>query len=370
MQELEAADLTASETTLRQLAAAGTRAPSGDNTQPWRMVVDSEASTVEFVIDELRDPSPMNSGQRMSRIAVGAVVETAVQTADANGVEVSVDVRPDGGSASLRIKNAAAGGFSVPDFIRKRTVNRRIYQSRGVDPATIASLQSELADTNRIRTLCVTAPAAIAAFAEIVSDADALMFGNRTIRAAFMQNVRFDAPANEEVDEGLSLASLELHGAELAAFRMLRRLPQWLLPSKQVGGTFAKQTKLLVESAAGILLGVARDDENETDFAVGRSMQQGWLALTRYGLAAQPMMSLPVLDNIMRHCEPELQSQLGVDHVDDLKRRLGSLLPELGDARPAFLLRFGYADPPSGRCGRRRLEDVVKRREAVGAAEA
>ena len=60
---------------LETLIAAGIQAPSGDNTQPWRFMVDSQARTIAAHVDETRDPSPMNSGQRMSRIAVGAAVE-------------------------------------------------------------------------------------------------------------------------------------------------------------------------------------------------------------------------------------------------------------------------------------------------------
>ena len=45
------------------LTAAG-RAPSGDNTQPWRFVVNSDSGTIALEEDASRDPSPMNAGRR------------------------------------------------------------------------------------------------------------------------------------------------------------------------------------------------------------------------------------------------------------------------------------------------------------------
>jgi nitroreductase len=57
--------------TLDTLLARAVRAPSGTNTQPWRFVVDDEARTIALDLDPARDPSPMNAGQRMARIALG-----------------------------------------------------------------------------------------------------------------------------------------------------------------------------------------------------------------------------------------------------------------------------------------------------------
>ena len=68
---------------LEALVAAASRAPSGDNTQPWRFVVDRARGLVTIAVDPRRDPSPMNAGQRMARIACGAALENLVQAARA-----------------------------------------------------------------------------------------------------------------------------------------------------------------------------------------------------------------------------------------------------------------------------------------------
>jgi hypothetical protein len=85
-------------------------------------------------------------------------------------------------------------------------------------------------------------------------------------------------------------------------------------------------------------------------------------------MAAQPMMALLVLDNILEHGTPALLASLGRDRLVALLEEFRSLVPELGNDRPAFLMRFGFALPPSGRTGRRPVKAVIQPSRA-GAAE-
>jgi hypothetical protein len=122
---------------------------------------------------------------------------------------------------------------------------------------------------------------------------------------------------------------------------------------------FAAKARQLVASASGLCLVVAPDSAAATDVLVGQAMQRAWLALTAQGLAVQPMMSLLVLENAGEHGTPELVASLGRDRLADLRDTLRALVPEIGTGRPAFLMRFGYALPPSGRTGRLPLTSVV-----------
>src|SRR5262249_52990477 len=184
--------------------------------------------------------------------------------------------------------------------------------------------------------------------------ADALMFGCSAIRQAFLSKVRFDAPAARPVDHGLSLASLELSVSERFGLRMMPYLPDGVLKLTGACNAFATKAQELVESSSGMCLVVAPDNLPATDWNVGRALQRAWLGLTAQGLAAQPMMSLLVLENIRDHGRRDLLAALGPDRLEALRHDLRKLLPEISGRRPAFLLRFGFAPPPSGRTGRMR----------------
>src|SRR5262249_46537339 len=94
---------------LEALLDAAIRAPSGDNTQPWRFAVAAEEGAIEFSLDETRDPSPMNSGQRMARIALGAAIENFLQTAQAHGWESRLEPLDSAGRVRVKVSRLPEG---------------------------------------------------------------------------------------------------------------------------------------------------------------------------------------------------------------------------------------------------------------------
>lgn len=338
-----------SQATLEELVRAAIRAPSGDNTQPWLFELDDEQNRLLVAVDEERDRSPMNAGQRMSRIAVGAAVENVVRLAEANGLKPVCEATTNGLRITVSL-NAVSGEMTPDEVIFRRTTNRRMYDRRPISPEVANELANRTSAFQGVSTHWILDREKIRGLASLISRADDIMFGNPVIRSAFLDNVRYDADDCEEVEYGLSLGSLEVRGLERTAFRMLPRLPTWLLQLGRIGRTFARKTRKMVLSSSGLCLGVARDDEPSTDLTVGRAMQRAWLALTEHGLAAQPMMSLLVLQNALTHGSAALRHSLKLARVEELLDEFSAVRPTSG--RPAFLLRCGYAQPPSGRCGR------------------
>ena len=339
------------------LLEAATRAPSGDNTQPWRFVVEGE--TVSLDLDPARDPSPMNSGQRMSRIAVGAALENLLRAAQALGLVAELDPDPAPFLARVRLTGEATDASRLGPHFGARATNRRPYDGRSVAPEVLARLADQTPEADGVVTRWVVGTDRLKALAVPIGRSDGLMFGDPTMRRAFLGNVRFDRPAAEAVEEGLSLDSLELSGADRLALRVMRRTPDPVLKLGGASSVFNGKARQLVVSSSGLFVVAAPDSDAATDVRVGRAVQRAWLALTAEGLAAQPMMSVPVLENALAHGDDRLRSALGVERVSALLDEFRTLLPELGSLRPAWLMRFGYAPPPSGRTGRLPLGDVT-----------
>jgi nitroreductase len=346
---------------LESLIEAAVLAPSGDNVQPWRFEFDAESGRIAVCVDEARDCSPMNAGQRMSRIAVGAAVQNILRTAAGNCWDARCEPSPDGSQVLIRFSNVNGDVLKPDEAIQRRVTNRRQYDGRRVPTEVIRDLASETPVLEAAETYWIVAPEQIDRFADLIARADEILFGSLAMRKAFLANVRFDADDEAAVEQGLSLASLELQGAERAAFRMLPRIPNWLFKLARIGRTIGRNSANLVRSASGLCLVVAADDAPRTDFVVGRAMQQAWLALTARQFAVQPMTSLLVLENAMQHGLPELQQSLRDVGVSILVADLNELVAEIGVGRPAFLMRFGFAATPSGRTGRLPVETVLKR---------
>lgn len=346
----------------RALLAAAIQAPSGDNTQPWRFVIE-DGDRIAFLLDPTRDPSPMNSGQRMARIAIGAALENLWRTAERNGWSVS-EVESSGEAlAVLQVVGAGMAPTADP-VIAQRTTNRKPYDGRPVPAEVLAALAHQTPPLQGVVTHWIVGRERLAELAALIGRCDATMFGEPSMRHAFLANVRFDAAPDAKVEEGLSLGSLELGAADRTALRLMRRLPEWLVRALGARKVFQAKATELIASSSGLCVVAATGEDERTDLLVGRAMQRAWLALTAHGLAAQPMMTLPVLQNALRHGTLELIIALGRDHVESLGRQFRQLVPELGTARPAFLLRFGYAPPPTARVGRRPVETVTRETHA------
>jgi nitroreductase len=345
---------------LRTLLAAAQRAPSGDNTQPWHFTVDEAAGRIELILDPSRDPSPMNAGQRMARLAIGAALENMLHTAAHHGWEVCCELSEHSRTlAEVRLANTESAPDDIAPFVATRVTNRRPYDARLLSPEVLARLQAATPELRGIDAHWLADRQRLANLAVLIGRADAVMFGDAAMRRAFLANVRFDRPAGEPVDFGLSLDSLELSASDRLALRCLRGLPNWAV---RLGGSarlFAAHSQGLAASASGLCLLVAPDSRCSTDVLVGRALQRAWLALTAGGLAVQPMMSLLVLESVAEHDELRERMRLNPEELAELRRELRALVPEIGIRRPAFLLRFGYAPPPRGRTGRLPLAAVT-----------
>jgi hypothetical protein len=347
------------------LLTAASLAPSGDNLQPWRWSVDADAGVLSVCVDESRDRSPMNAGQRMARVAVGAAVENVLRTARFNGWAVEwLPARPPA-LAAIRLADPGGPAGSVEPIVAARVTNRRVYDGRPVSEPLLAQLRRDAdpaAETvsdplpveriEGVRTHWITDRARLESLADLVARCDVLMFGEPSMRGAFLANVRFDLPATAKAEVGLSLGSLELSRGDRMALGLLARLPNWLVHLAGALRRFAAHARNLVRSASGLCLGVSERSGDDADLAVGRAMQRAWLALTAAGLAVQPMMSLVVLANARLHGSDALLESLGRSALEAALSEFGRLVPEMGAGQPVFLLRFGFAPPPSGRTGR------------------
>lgn len=355
---------------LEQLVAAAVRAPSGDNTQPWRFVVDGEARRIAIYVDETRDASPMNAGQRMARIAAGAALENLLLAAWSSGWAAEPEAPPWPAVAMVRLRTALGKGAALDGVTRARVTNRRVYDRRSVPAAVLRALELRTRAMGNVRTCWIADRERVGELGRWVGQADALMFGEAAMRRAFLSKVRFEAARGEQVEEGLSPESLELSGAERFALRMVERVPSVLLKASGAISSFARRARALVESASGLCVIATEVGSPETDVVVGRAMERAWLGLTARGLAVQPMMSVAVLENVLEQGSAEVVASLGRGQTAGVIDEFRALVPEVGKGRVAAVLRFGYAPPPSGRTGRLPVQAVaVEGALGIGAEE-
>src|SRR4051812_14050634 len=112
---------------IERILDAARSAPSRDNLQPWRFVV--EENTISFLVDHERDRSAMNAQDRMARIAVGAALECALVRSARMGS--TVRFLPTLPGALVTISVSEPKRFTEPDkAFKRRITNRRPYDGR------------------------------------------------------------------------------------------------------------------------------------------------------------------------------------------------------------------------------------------------
>ena len=350
---------------LEALVAVATHAPSGDNTQPWRFLVDRARGMVSISVDPRRDLSPMNAGQRMARIACGAALENLVQAARSRGIAAEIECS-DTGDIMVRLRRDALYDAPVTTTQALRVTNRRCYDARRLSVEQLVTLAAATAPANGVTTHWIGDRARLPALADVIGRADAMMFSQPAMRNAFFDQVRFDQPREQALSEGMPLGSLEVTVWQARGMRLMRVLPQAFFMATGGAGVFARQARGLVRSASGLCVVASVGKGPAADIAVGRAMQRAWLALTRLGACAQPMMSLTVIANLLEHGSPMAVVDLGLERSQTLLTGFKVLLPELTGERPAFILRFGFASAPTGRTGRRPLHEVIHEATSTG----
>ncbi len=351
---------------------AATLAPSGDNTQPWTFRLRPDLREVVLEVDPTRDASPMNAGQRMARIAVGAAVENALIQADASGARFVIrEIDPITGATTLIWDDLPpqAGG-AIVDRLTRRITNRRDFDGRAVPQGTLDRIREDASEVDGVRTVWVVGPDRLANLGEIIGRADGLVFGEAAMRSAFFKNVRFDRAPSAPVEEGLSTGSLELKASERFMLPLLSKMPATLVRILGAASIFADRAKQVVKQSSGLCLTVAPDRSPATDIRVGRAMQRSWLAINAHDLAAQPMMTVMLLDNLLEFGELDLIAAIGRSKMESVLDDFRAAIPEMGDGRPAFLCRFGHAPAPTSRTARLSWQDRARTSPAGQSAAA
>jgi nitroreductase len=365
--QAEATDQREIASELRYLADAAARAPSGDNMQPWCFKLDPQAACLELYAAPDCDPSPMNSAQRMTLIACGAALENALIAAHERGWRTHVEVTErqierNGAIPLARIRLLDRIGRSplptLPTDLAARVTNRKRYDARPLSPQVLDVLKVATQKMEGFRCCWLADRSSIETLATLIGRADAIMFSEPSMRRSIFSNVRFDLPPDAEAEEGLPVAALELSVSERMVLPFLKDVPNTVFKISSAPLMFAARTRSLVRSCSALFVidSIERPcaQERHTEIRVGQVLQRAWLALTKAGLAAQPMMSLVVLDNALRHGSPDLITSLERLKAPALLSEFRAALRHItGDSgRPGFLLRLGYAPPPSARSGR------------------
>ena len=312
---------------LRRAAAAGIRAPSLHNSQPWRFRLRDGA--VEVLADPRRQLAVADSTGWAVRIACGAAVFNARLALATGGTPAEVVLRPDHSEPDLMARLEPGprrpATYTETDLfaaVPRRHSNRRPFWPDPVAPEIRARL-IEAARAESAWLDLLIGMTALSGYAEIAQSADRVLRRDASYQAEMSTWTHADA-APDGIPVTVGAPAAEPH--DLLPQRAFSQRP------RAPGRDFEPEPLVAILGTSG--------DRPQDQLIAGQALQRILLTLTDAGLACS-LMSQPIEVPAAR---------------DQLRRSLSRT------GVPQMALRIGYGQPAPPTARRDLAEVLVPRR--------
>lgn len=340
------------------IAMAAVRAPSGANSQPWRIEASPQDITIRLAPEH---SSTMDVQHRGSAVALGAAIFNARVAAANQRVLGPITMLENVDGAPLRATVQLRDGAD-PDLaalyqpMLARGTNRQVGTPQPIAPAAIERMQAAAAREGG-RLHLVTGRGEISALADVHAAADRIRYLTPRLHADMISELRW--PGDPHPDTGIDVRDLGLGADDLAVLDIFRRpdvmnnLADW-----QAGAALGENIRRrLLTSCAVAVVSVA--GKSLTDYARGGSAVEAvWIAAQQHGLGVHPIS--PAFLYAHDHADLLDLSPLYADELGELQQRFRKLVGLPPDSSPALILRITIGAPASVR-SRRDYERVFLR---------
>lgn len=343
------------------LARAASRAPSGDNCQPWKLRIAD--GRLEIFLDPDADRSFFNFRQIASITACAAASQNVAAAAPAIGWEARVRLLPGPDRPNLMADIDFVKTTPMPapleEAVWTRCTNRRRFiRNRQVEAFCLAELEKAAAPGEAA---LLTRREDIKKLARLVYLADRIRVERRDLHEHFMGMTRFDPPDGGDATDGLPLKNLYAGAAGEAFLRATRPWPAMRAANMLgLGRLVAFHSRQALEESplAGL---VFTHGHSDLDFlSGGMALERVWLTATRLGLAFQPMTAVTLFLLRWKLEGPDSFSPAHRELLKAVWPGLEELFPGIGVSRwPVLLFRAGYAPPVLFGTPRRDIPDTL-----------
>jgi molybdopterin/thiamine biosynthesis adenylyltransferase len=334
---------------------AAMRAPSGGNSQPWRIDAEPARLTISVAAEHT---STMDVGFRGSAVALGAALFNVRVAAAARGMLGPVSVVEDVDGSPLRacIALEAGGDAALADLhqpMLARETNRHHGTPQALDAETIELLTATAAREGA-RMHLLTDRNELSRAAAIFGAADRIRYLTPQLHKEMISELRW--PGDPDPDTGIDIRTLELDASDVALLDVLRRpdvmanLAEW-----NAGGALGDdmRDRVLASSALAV---ISVTGDSLGDYARGGSAVEAvWIVAQREGLSVQPLSPVFVHARSMQDLT-KLSSSFA-DELGQLQSDFVRLVATDSGEAIVLVLRFTAA-PPASVSSRRSLSRV------------
>lgn len=343
---------------IEKIIKAGTLAPSGSNSQPWKFVVKGDEVVVYALYE--KDHPILNYRYRGTLLAHGALLENIEIAALALGYKASSALFPLGDNnpiVKITFVKSESQEQGLYQAIFKRAINRNPYKKDSLDTSVRDALITEIKDGD-VR--LVEERDAITALGKAASMSELLMFENKKLHALLMEEIVWTEKEEIKKKSGLFLKTMELNGVQQMALKWLKswtitRFANILGFSKMVAMGNAK-----VYAATPMMAIILASDEDKDFIEAGRVMERLWLKATAMGLEFHVLTGIGFFwQRVFLGHEKgfsEKHKKIIGDSYDILKKISNSTDGKI----PAVVCRIGYGKSPSAKSSKKEPEIIFE----------
>lgn len=336
------------------VAASAIRAPSGGNTQPWR--VTTKADGIEFAIAP-EYTSMMDVGFRASAIALGAATFNARVAAAAHGQLATVDIIETNGNTPLQAVITLAPGSEAglaqlyQPMLDRHTNRHTVTPADPIETEQLGAL-TRVAEQHDARLVIIDDRKQLEHVATILGIADRVRYLTPRLHAEMVSELRW--PDDDRQETGIDVNSLDVGYSGLQAMKILRR-PDVMahLAAWDAGQALGDDSRARVRGTSAVAVIVAPGGDSLLDYARGGSaLEAVWIAAQQLRLAVHPVS--PVFLYARTNCELQKLAPKFAATLVDLQREFRGLIRLQPNEAEILLLRLTAAAPPALVRSRRR----------------
>lgn len=347
---------------IKQILNLAVRAPSGDNTQPWRFVLRGDELYIYNIPDV--DNYIYNYNQRGSYVANGALIENILIISPSFGLKGNLNKFPAKGKINLLaiIQFEETDIYQDPllPYIEKRVTNRKPYEREKP-----LGLEHKLQISDAVKSfsdgkiIFIEDSDKKKEIAKQVSVNEIILLENKSLHQEMFPNICWTEEEEREKKSGLYLKTIELAPPQEVVFKLLRHWPvSHFLSSLGFAKFIAKENAKVYSSASAIGV-IVTDDQDKSFIDVGRMLQKVWLTATKLGLSLQPITAIPYLAKQVSAGNKKLFSKKHVQMITNAHQKLCELF-EVDNKNLAMIFRVGFGSDPSAFCSRKEPKILIE----------
>jgi hypothetical protein len=346
---------------IKQIVEAGLLAPSGGNSQPWKLLYTTQGL---FVFHDLHfSYSLLDFNNLGSYIGIGALVENIIIKASALGYGVIHEFFPVNNNKKLiahiaflreDVSKISAG---LEPGLTIRTTNRELSQKETLSKNFYSQLSSSMQFYHGAQLHLIEDSTLMKDLGNLLSAAERLrILHPRGHYDTFTNELRWTEEEIKSKGDGLDINSLGATQSELAGFRIASDTSAIAFLRQLDGGTaFMKMVNkaVAVSSSLGI---ITMPQYSESAFLKGgRAVERIWIESNLAGVSFQPISQLIFLLARLAYGKETLEESYRAE-LEKLQQSLNNLLPELKNKQPVFMFRLAKGGEPKIRSLRRPLD--------------